>query len=153
MNKRKKSRKLLLIATALTIAALVSVMYAYAAYLIGTFPGGAVTVGGVGSSTITYSSGGTWATTLQVSSVSTPWYARLEISSANTYKGPVTIAWQLYNETGSPVGSPVPTSVTLNGGAQIVYASADGATTGETNWASLISNAGTYTVTATVDSA
>jgi hypothetical protein len=160
MNNGEKSRKLLLIATAITIVALVSVMYTYAV-LIGTFPGGAVTVGGVGSSTITYSTTNstdpsTWGTTLQVTSLSTPWYARLEIGSSNKYSGPVTITWQLQNETApntwSPVGSPKTTSVTLSKGAQIVYASADGTITDNTNWESLISLAGTYNVTATVDS-
>ena len=69
MNNGEKSRKLLLIATAITIVALVSVMYAYAAVLLGTFKGGEVTIGGVASGTITYcttnSAGATWSTTLQ----------------------------------------------------------------------------------------
>jgi hypothetical protein len=156
MNKGKKSRKLLLIATALTIVALISVMYAYAA-LIGTFTGGEVTVGGVASGTINYSEDqSTWSPTLTVTSLSTPWYANLVIGSNNKYSGPVSISWQLENETApstwSPVGSPVQTSVTLSKGAQTVYASADGTTTANTNWESLITTAGTYEVVATVDS-
>jgi hypothetical protein len=161
MNKGKKSRKLLLIATALTIVALVSVMYTYAAFLVGTFQGGEVTVGGVGSSTIMYSTTNsadpsTWSTTLQVTSLSTPWYASLEIGTSNKYSGPVTITWQLENETApntwSPVSSPVTTNVTLSKGAQTVYASENGTITDNTNWESLISLAGTYNVTATIDS-
>jgi len=160
MNIRKKSRKLLLIATALTIVTLVSVLFAYAAVLLGTFQGGKVTVGGVASGTITYSTtnstGATWSATLQPGDVSSPWYARLEIGSSNTYSGPVTITWQLLIESGpstwSSVGSPVTTSVTLATGAQDVYASANGAITRNTDWGSLITSAGTYAVNATVDS-
>lgn len=160
MIKGKKSKKLLLITTVMTILALVSVV-ATAAVLLGTYQGGAVTIGGVGSGTITYSTdnsaGATWTTTLQSGSTSTPWFTRLEISTANTYSGPVTISWQLQQQTGpstwSSVGSPVTTTTTLISGAQIVYASADGLITANTNWSTIATGAGTYRVTATVNSA
>jgi hypothetical protein len=158
MNKGKKSRKLLLIATALTVVALVSVMYAYAAILLGTFQGGEVTVGGVASGTIMYSTtdSAPWSSSLQPGGVGSAWYAELVIGSGSTYTGPVTITWQLKIETGqgawSNLGSPVATNVTLTGGTQTIYASANGAITGNNNWGSLITNAGTYAVNATVDS-
>jgi hypothetical protein len=164
MSKGKRSRKLLLIATALTIAALISVMYAYAVQ-IGQYTGEEVTVGGVGTGTVEYSTTNspdplTWASTLQVSTVSTSWYASLEIAEGNTYSGPVSISWQLQNETGSgewsAVGSAVMTGVTLSTGSQTVYASGTGVLTGNTDWSAVIasaaSGAGTYRVIATVNS-
>ena len=47
MNRTKRSKKLLLIATTLMIIALASVLTVYATVLLGTFTGGTVTVGGV----------------------------------------------------------------------------------------------------------
>jgi hypothetical protein len=160
MNKWKKSRKLLFIATALTIVVLALVLSVYAAVLLGTFQGGKVIVGGVGSSSVTYSTtnatDGTWTSTLTAGTVSSDWYSRLEISESNTYSGPVTITWQLQIEsspdTWTNVGSTVTTTVTLTTGAQDVYASTNGLITGNTDWGSSITSAGTYAITATVDS-
>jgi len=162
MNKmKKKSRKLLLISTVLTIIAIVSVLTVYAAVLIGTYQGGEVVIGGVGSGTIEYSTtnstGGSWSTTLAASDPTASWYAELVIDGSNTYSGPVTISWQLQIETSpgvwSPVGSPVITNMNLATGAQTVYASSDGTITANTDWSITVNNfAGTYSVKATVDS-
>ena len=97
MNNRKKSRKLLLITTALTIVALASVLFVYASVTLFTATGGNVTVLGVTTGTIDYATTNTgtrtWTTTLSISSGS--WYAELVISVDSTYHGPVTITWQL----------------------------------------------------------
>jgi hypothetical protein len=161
MNKEKKSRKLLLIATVLTIAALVSVMFAYAAYLLGTFNGGEVTIGGINSSsTVTYSTtnsaSATWTATLN-QTVGSDWYARLEVTGG--YTGNVTITWQLQQNTGSGwanvsgTGTTVTTNnVVLTGSAQDVYASGNGGITSNKDWGTLTTSGGAYRVTATVDS-
>ncbi|HUK85971.1 MAG TPA: hypothetical protein VLU95_08915 [Candidatus Acidoferrum sp.] len=160
MNKGKKSKKLLLVATALTILAIGSVISVYAAVILGTYNGGQVIIGGVGTGTITYnetnSAEATWNTTLTSVTVTNPWYARLEIASANTFSGPVTITWQLQIETTpgawSNVGSSVTTTLTLTTGAQIVYASTNGLIAENTDWSTLATNAGSYRITATVNS-
>lgn len=159
MNKGKKSRKLLLIATALTIIALVTVLGVYAAVLIGTITGGTVTVGGP-SGSVTYdytnNAGGTWLTTINPGT-GTPWYARLEITSG--YKGSVTVTFQLEQNTGSgysPIsGDSVTTpALTLTGSSQYVYASATDGTTNSTNtnWGTYTSSGGAYEIVATVNS-
>ena len=93
MNNRKKSRKLLLITTVLTIIALASVLFVYAAVTLGTFQGGSVTVGGITGS-ITYSSDnnptGTWTPTLRSGMATNSWYARFEVTSSS-YIGSATI--------------------------------------------------------------
>jgi hypothetical protein len=150
----KKSPKLLLIATTLTIIALALVLVVYAV-TIGTYTGGSVTVSGVTTGTLTYSIdntvGGTWSTDIQPSG---SWYAKL---SVNHYQGPVTITWQLQSYgTGSWVdvsGKTVSTTITLSGSAQEVYASPTGVNTGNHDWSTDITVGGTYRVYATVASA
>ncbi len=156
MNNRKKSRKLLLITTVLTIVALATVLVVYAAVSLGTINGGSVTVGGVTSGTIAYSTdndpSGTWTSTLSQPSGS--WYAQLTVDS---YQGPVTITWQLQSYgTGSwePVsGATTSTTVTLTGALQYVYASSNGGNTGNLDWSTVVPGGGTYRVTANVASA
>ena len=119
MSIKKRSRKLLLITTALTIASLGSVLFVYAAVTLGTFTGGNVTVTGVTTGTIEYNTAKTvdgWTTTLQPGS---SWYAELLIGSSSTYHGPVTVTWQLQSyatgvwaNDGSPL---VTTGVSLAG--------------------------------------
>jgi len=158
MNNGKKSRKVLFIATALTIVALVSILGTYAAVLLGTFNGGTVTIGGVNSSsTVTYSTTNnataTWTTTLQQNTGSA-WYARLEVIGG--YTGSVTVTWQLQQNSGSGwtnQGSALTTNVVLTGSAQDIYASSDGTVTNNQNWGTLSTGGGSYRVTATVDSA
>src|SRR5208283_1088942 len=123
MNNQKKSRKVLFIATVLTIIALASVLFVYAAVTLFTVTGGNVTVLGVTTGTIEYAASNTsptWTTTLTSNST---WYAELVIGSGSTYKGPVTVTWQLNSyATGAwePVeGATITTSVlTLLGGSQ-----------------------------------
>ena len=126
--------------------------------MLGTFQGDEVTVGGVASSAVTYSlDNSAFSTTLAPAGASTPWYTRLEIS-AGDYSGPVTITWQLEQKT-APLtwtavsGATTTTDLTLAGAAENVYASSDGASTGNYDWSTDVTAAGTYRVVATVDSA
>ncbi|HMK94092.1 MAG TPA: hypothetical protein VK536_01705 [Candidatus Limnocylindrales bacterium] len=158
MNKGKKSRKLLFIATALTIAALVSVLVAYAAVTLFTVTGGNVTVVGVSQGTIYYSNTNsgtpTWTTTLQPTG---SWYAELVINGNSVYKGAVTITWQLQTDASGSWqyvsgASVVTTGVSLTGGSQTIYAATDGTLANAVDW-STNATGGTYQITATVASA
>jgi len=158
LNNPKKSKKLLLGATVLTIVALSSVLLVYAAVTIMTFTGGNVTVVGVTSGTIEYATtktgSPTWSTTL---SPSGSWYAELVLGSSSSYQGPVTITWQLQSyATGSwaNVGSYVTTTgVSLTGGAQTIYAATDGTLANAQDWSQIATTGGTYQLTAVVASA
>jgi hypothetical protein len=160
MNHSKKSKKLLIVATTLMVIALASVLTVYAAVVIGTINGGAVTVGGVTTGTITYSTTGAdgtgpWTPTLDSGTGS--WHTKLALDGG--YVGPVTISWQLQSyATGSwePVGTPaVSTSITLTGSAgQIVYATTTGVITASNNhdWHLEATAGGTYRVVAQISS-
>lgn len=140
----------------LSVTAIATV--AVTAAWLGTFQGGEVTIGGVASSTVTYSlDNSAYSTTLQPAGASTPWYTRLEISTGD-YSGPVTITWQLEQKEGLSTWTPVSganttTDVTLAGTQENVYASSDGLSTGNYDWSGNVTAAGTYRVVATVDSA
>jgi hypothetical protein len=155
MNYAKKSRKLFFVATALTIIALASVLTAAAVFLA-TIEGGIVTVVGVTTGTINYTTtadgSGSWTTTLEPAGAS--WYTKLAINGG--YTGPVTITWQLQSfATGSwaNVGSPVTTTITLTGAAQTVYATANGGISSNHDWRTEASSAGQYKLIATINSA
>jgi hypothetical protein len=148
MNYRKKSPKLLFIATALTIIALLSVLVT-AAVLLGTFQGGNVTVGGV-TGTITYSSDnahGPWTSTLQSGVAANPWFACFNITSSS-YVGSAKITWTLQSYDGSTwsnvTSATVITTVTLTGSAQDVFASADGTLASNQDWHTYSATPGTY---------
>jgi hypothetical protein len=150
----RKSRRLLFVATALTIISLASVLTVYAAVL-GTFNGNAFTVNDVASGAVTYSiEGSTWAATPSAFNVGGPLYARFELSSTS-HSGSTTITWQLQKDNSgwANIGSPVTTTVSLTGSAQTIYASSDGSSTGNHNWGSDISSGGSYRVVATVATA
>ena len=150
-----KSRKGFMTLTLLTIVSIALVVVAYAAVTIGTFTGGDVTVLGTATGNVRYSitneEGASWTAALTPGSAS--WYTRLEIG-ADTYTGPVTITWQLQQNTGSWVdlGSPTTTSITLTGNAQNVYASTDGLITSNRDWKLTATETGTYRVVATIAS-
>jgi hypothetical protein len=155
-NFEGKSKKGFLAITLVTVLSILAVIGVYAV-LIGTFPGGNVTVGQVASSSVTYSSdNATWISPLSVSAAGDAWYSRLEVG-ANSYSGPVTITWQLQQETNTTtwnnVGSAVQTPMVLSGSAEDVYASSDGTNNNNFNWGSLTTTAGTYRVVVTVNSA
>jgi hypothetical protein len=120
----RKSRKLLFIATALTIISLASLLTVYAAVL-GTFNGNAFTVNNVTSGTVTYSSDGStgWGASPAPFNVGNQLYSRFELSSTS-YTGPSIITWQLQQDNSgwTNVGSPVTTTISLTGSAQTIYA-------------------------------
>ena len=139
----------------LTVVAIAAVVVTAAN--IGTFPGDEVTIGGVGSSAVTYSLDGTnYFTTLEPGSTSTSWYTRLEVN-AGDYTGPATITWSLEQKDGSstwnPTGDTTTTTVALTGSGQIIYASSDGLSTGNHDWSGDVDAAGTYRVVASVETA
>jgi hypothetical protein len=155
LNNGKKSGKLLIVATVLTIVALASVLVVFAA-ILGTFQGGKVTVGGVTSGTIAYNDDNSteWNANLQPA-VSSPWYARIQVEG---YSGPVTITWQLQIETAPSVwsdvgGATVTTTTILAGSSEYVYASLDGSQTSNHDWGSSITTGGTFSIKVTVASA
>lgn len=156
----KKSRKLLLITTSLTVVALALTIAALASVLgtnavtVATYTGGDITVGGITSGTITYNANadglGTWSSTLQPSS---SWYAKLAIGSG--YSGSLTVTWQLQNETAPSTwaninGATVTTTITPSGSAQEVYATANGDIAGNRDWSLDANGEGTYHVIATI---
>jgi len=163
MTERKGSQKGFVAVTLITILAIALVLIVYATFL-GSFQGGEVTVGGVGGAQIKYSfnnnnESGPWTLTLNPSSVSTSWYARMNIT-AGDYSGPVNITWQLQKETGTDTwtnqGTPEYTPVVLTGsaGGQIIYVSSDGTfAAGNYNWKQKYTTAGTYRINATINSA
>lgn len=160
MKFEKKSRKLLLIATSITIFALAFTIAAFASVLgayapnLETYTGGNISVGGVTSGTITYNPNadgvGTWSQTLQPSG---SWYARLAIG--NGYSGSITIKWQLQSETAPSTwtninGATVRTTITPSGSAQVVYATPNGDIAGNRDWSLYANGDGIYHVIATI---
>jgi hypothetical protein len=147
--------------TLVTVLSIVAVVSVYAV-LIGTFPGGDVTVGGMGSANVMYSTvnadPGSWTSTLSSSGTGVAWYSRLEIV-AGGYSGPVKITWQLENKTGASTwtnvtGASALTTMVLDGSAQNVYVTSDGTFgTGNYDWGANSLWAGTYRVMAYVESA
>jgi hypothetical protein len=143
-----------------TVLSILLVIAVYAVF-IGSFQGGEVTVGVMGSSSVTYSSdnneAGSWTPTLSVSAAGIAWYSRLEVASGG-FSGPVTITWTLQNETGTSTwtdvtGVTTSTSIVLTGSAQTVYATTDGTySSSNYNWGSNTTTAGTYRVSVSVDS-
>lgn len=144
--------------TLVTVLSIVAVVSVYAV-LIGSFTGGDVTVGGMGSSNVMYSlvnaDPGTWTSTLGPGA-GISWYSRLEIPAAG-YTGPVTITWHLEQKTGASTwtdvtGATASTSIVLTGGVQDVYATTDGLwAAGNHDWGP--NTAGTYRVNVEVQSA
>jgi hypothetical protein len=155
MGEKQKSQRGFVAVTLITVLAIATVLIVYAA-ILGTIPGGEVTVGGVGGS-ISYSSdNSTWASTLSVSGTSTPWYAKLTTTSGG-YIGPVTISWQLTqkqtNGTYTNLGSTTSTSYTLNGAAQTIYVTSTGINLNNRDWSQTAGyTTGSYKVVATVSS-
>jgi len=153
-------RKKLLAVTMVTVLSIVAIVSVYAV-LIGTFPGGEVTVGGAGGYiryNVTDVDSGTWNTTLISSGAGVAWYSRLEIPSGG-YSGPVKITWQLQNKTdalnwANVTGANQITDTVLTGGLQNVYASSDGTfATGNHDWGAHSEVAGAYRVMAYAESA
>ena len=155
MNYGNRSRKSLIMLTMLTILSVASVAVVYAA-LIGTFTGGNVTIGGVATGAVTYSTdNSTWTTSLSAPSADTAWYTKLTLNSGNYSGRAITISWQLQQKTGestwTPVDTPTTTAMTLVAGSQDVYATLTGVWTGNRDWGA-VSAEGVFRVVATVNS-
>jgi hypothetical protein len=157
MTAEKRSRKILVLATALTVVALAAVVAVYATAILGTFTGGPVTVQKL-TATVTYSDDnsttGTWSTTLQAIA-GNDWYTRLEVNAGCT--GSVTVTFQLQvQDSGiwTNTGTPITTQpITLTGSAQDIYSSVDGAISDNFDWGTIATSQGTYQIVATVNPA
>ena len=101
MSNEKRSKKILILATALMLVALGAVIAVYATSILGTFTGGNVTVVQIGAQ-VNYSTDndplGTWTTTLTTDPGSN-WYTELAITSG--YTGSATVTFQLQELSGS----------------------------------------------------
>jgi hypothetical protein len=158
MNNGKKSEKLLIVATVLTIVALASVLVVFAT-VIGTFHGNSVTVTDLAQGTIKYSSTGTsgWGTDMSAFNATVgSWYARFDVIST-TYTGSSTVTFQLEKQntdsSWSAAGSPVIISGFDLTGTSNIYASSDGTSSGTMHdFGGDISASGTYRITVTVAS-
>jgi hypothetical protein len=153
MSKERKSAKILGVVTSLTILGLVLVEVVSAAFLA-TFNGTPVTVNDNLSGTVTYSTDGglTWSSTAPAFNSNNSWQARFEVKSSSI-SGSATLTWQLKNTgTWTNVGSPVSTSVSSIKPGQSIYASSNGASSGNHNWGTDISTGGSYRVIVTVSS-
>jgi len=158
MTYEKKSKKFLVIATALTIVALVSVGVTFAA-ISATFHGQAVTVNDIAQGTVKYSTDeSSWSSTMPVLNVgSGHWYAEFVVSST-TYTGSATVTFQLekstdggntFTSTGTPL---VITGFALNS-TSTIYGTNDGSSGGTYHdFIGDILVGGTYRITVTVAS-
>jgi hypothetical protein len=151
----RKSRKLLFVATALTITSLASLLTVYAAVL-GTFNGNAFTVNKITSGAVTYSTDGStgWSTSPSAFNVGDHLYSRFELSSTS-YSGSANLTWQLQQDNSgwTNVGSPLTTTVLLSVSNQTIYASANGLSANNHDWGDDISTGRSYRVTATITTA
>ena len=126
--------------------------------MIGTFEGGDVTIGGGATGSVTYSADqSTWSTTLSPASADASWYSKLNVNGGQYSGTAVTISWQLQRKTGdaswADVGTSTVTSMSLGAGAQDVYATSDGGSTGNRDWGLDVTEQGTYRVRITVNTA
>lgn len=100
MNTTQKSQRTFMTVTMITVIAVTTVFIVYAA-ILGTYPGGDVSIQTM-QGTIYYKGEGstTWATTLSVGN-GTAWYARLNVTT-NVPSQTVNVTWTLeYNNVGT----------------------------------------------------
>lgn len=150
MNKSKAQRDFVIV----TLIALISIALIIAVYatLLGTFQGGNVGVVAVNGE-IQYSLDNStgWSTSLSNLPITDPWYARFN-KTATGYTGSVSITWELHNIT-AVVHTVTTTSFSMDGSiVQQMYASSDGLQAANYDWGQNTTVAGTYYVTATINS-
>jgi hypothetical protein len=158
MTYERKSKKFLLIATALTVISLVSVGVTFAA-ISATFHGQAVTVNDVVQGTVKYSiDETTWGTTIPAFDQGNGhWYSRFDVSST-TYTGTATITFALEKSTdGGSTYSTTVTTFQVTGfaltGSSIIYATNNGVSSGTYHdFSTDISVGGMYRISVTVAS-
>lgn len=155
MNERKTAQRGFVVVTLITLLAIATVIVIYAT-LLTTIPGGEVLVGEDVDGDVYYSETnlepGTWTSTLNVTSITDSWYARINFTSG--YTGGVTITWYLQKKGESYANTTFTetTTVVLTGLMnQAVYASSDGEITGNKNWGADAGTAGQYRVKAWVE--
>ena len=140
--------------TMITVIAIATVFIVYAT-ILGTYPGGNVSIQGMGG-TIYYQQQGvpSWATTLNIAN-GTSWYSRLNLTT-NIPAQTVNITWALEwdnSGTWTGVSTTAPeTQVTLTGVATAIYVTATGTASGNYDWGAYTTNVDrTYRVKATVE--
>ena len=163
MNERLKSQKGFVAVTLITVLAIALVLVVYAT-LLATFQGGEVVVGQVAGQVWYSPTNGTtedWNSTLTVTSLSDPWYAKVNFTSS--YTGQVKITWQLEKKNGAwdnATGGEATTrtvitdSFTLTGvSGQTVNASSSGSQGTNTDWGSNnIATEGSYRIVVYIES-
>lgn len=141
--------------TMITVIAVTTVFIVYAA-ILGTYPGGNVSVQGMGGE-IYYKQQApvpTWAATLNIAN-GTSWYARLNLT-ANVPVQTVNVTWTLEWLNGSnwdAVSTDAPeTQIALAGNPLAIYVTATGIESGNHDWGLHTTNVDrTYRVKATVE--
>jgi hypothetical protein len=140
--------------TLITVIAVTTVFIVYAA-ILGTYPGGNVSIQQMGGE-IYYQQEGVsaWATTLNIAN-GTAWYARLNLTT-NVPSQTVNITWTLEWLNGSnwdAVSTSAPaTQVALTGSATAIYVTATGVESSNYNWGADTTNVDrTYRVKAVVE--
>lgn len=143
MSTTQKSQRTFMTVTLITVIAITTVFIVYAA-IMGTYPGGDVSIQTM-QGTIYYQGDGssTWTTTLSVGN-GTAWYARLNVTTnipSQTLNVTWTLEWNNASTWETVGGTSAPeTQITLTGVATAIYATADGTASGNYNW-------GTHTTT------
>jgi hypothetical protein len=135
MNTTQKSQRTFMTVTMITVIAVTTVFIVYAA-ILGTYPGGNVSIQTMQGTMYYWGTGSTtWATTLSVGN-GTAWYARLNVT--NVPSQTVNVTWTLeWDNSGTwdPVSTSAPeTQITLTGASTAIYATAAGTESGNYNW-------------------
>ena len=161
MSAKLKSQRGFVAVTLITILAIALVIIAYAT-ILGTFKGQEVTVVNV-QAEIWYSelneteTTANWTSTLPNVANGSVWYSKLNITATGGYTGLVNINWTLHHwSNNSMVSGATITTVDknlTNTLGQTIYASSTGDITGNTNWGSYTTAAGSYYVKAKIETA
>jgi hypothetical protein len=154
MSTSKKSQRTFMTVTMITVIAITTVFIVYAA-ILGTYPGGNVSIQGIGGE-IYYQQQGvsSWTATLNIAN-GTSWYSRLNLTT-NVPSQTVNITWALEWLNGSnwdAVSTTAPeTQIALAGAATAIYVTATGIQSGNYDWGAYTTNVDrTYRVKATVE--
>lgn len=152
MSAKQKSQRGFVAVTLITLLAIALVIVAYAT-LLGIFTGGDVGVVSL-NGTLKYNTDNstTWYSTLSGVANGSSWYVMFNTTSSG-YSGAVNITWQLQWSNGTDVsGATVNTnSFSLTGSAgQEIYAATNGLQSGNNDWGTDTTTAGTYRIEMTV---
>ena len=164
MNDGNRPQRAFVAVTLMTVIAVTAVFVVYAV-ILSTINGNQVNVVGFGGSMwydeANSASEADWTATLPDiatnGTVSDPWYAKINITSAG-YAGDVTVTWTLqylnvatWTDVGG--GATQSTSFTLTGSSgDTIYASATGVQGSNKNWGAYTATADQYRVKAVIES-